>query len=148
MRRTEIIAGALLLLFSILGYQHSSLLVNDTQNTIINSMKGLFPSSLTSSQLLPPLRYQDSITLNTIVQSGCLLLAVVGIVFLLVGIGTKRSSPKEFGNISLKINGKNPEVPKDENTKANYVGIRILKERLARGEITQKEFENLKRFFE
>jgi len=71
-------------------------------------------------------------------------LAVAGVFPVLFGIFAKKKIQKQFSDINTDLNHIIPEPQEDTSLKS----ISILKERLARGEITPYDFVHLKKLLE
>jgi len=71
-------------------------------------------------------------------------LAVAGVFAVLFGIFAKKEIQKQFSDINTDLNHIIPEPQEDTSLKS----ISILKERLARGEITPYDFAHLKKLLE
>lgn len=71
-------------------------------------------------------------------------LVVAGVFPILFGMFAKKKIQKQFSNINKDLNHITEEPQEDTSLKS----IKILKERLARGEITPYDFVHLKKFLE
>ena len=95
---TEIVAGVSLLMLSILGYQNSFLVVNETQKVITGSMTWLFPSNFTGSQshLILQMGNSEIQTMTKIAHYGFGVLVLLGLVFVAYGILSKKRIANQF----------------------------------------------------
>ena len=71
-------------------------------------------------------------------------LAVSGVLPVLFGMFTKKKIPKQFSDVNKDFSHVT-EIPQEDTS---LKSIKILKERLARGEITQHDFVQLKKLLE
>ena len=88
-----------------------------------------------------------------IIQYSVIGMAAAGIGVVLFGFVAKKIPKKVVVKLVTEVSDKEKEVhidskPTDEKIQTNLRSIRILQERLAKGEISSSEFLNLKRFLE
>ncbi len=151
MRLSELIIGGLLLASSIAGYTYSTNLTEKAQDMINGSIIYLFPNiklENTQSYLLQ-MGYPSIQIMSKIVQMGSVAIMLIGIGLLCFGSMAKKRIPKDFSNVTIQTRTIHDTLESmNQEKSANTRGIHILKERLARGEITEREFEKLRKFFE
>lgn len=160
MRLAELTIGFVVLIFSILGYQYSSNLVGAFQHMTSDFVTAFFPNINLQNQQgsLLQMGYPSADSITKITQLGFISTAIIGVGCGCYGLIAKKRIPKQLSNITLETKFIPPtldskfipttlESTKHEISKNNR-GLGILKERLARGEITQREFENLRKVLE
>jgi hypothetical protein len=151
MRFFEIVIGIALLVGSIYGYSNSTTLIPEIQNYLTTSMSGFFPDIVGSqNSILLRMSYPAMKTMIKITQLGFVSIAASALMLLGFGIVAKKKTPN-IQNIAIqKIN----ENSKPEMVSKNIMNeslhiypniLQILKERLAKGQITKIEFERLKK---
>ena len=161
MRLAELTIGFVVLIFSILGYQYSTNLVWAFQHMTGDFIAAFFPNINLQNQQgsLLQMGYPSADSITKITQLGFISTAIIGGGFACYGIIAKKRIPKQLSNITLETKFVPPTLNSNfipittlESTKHEIVknnrGFSILKERLARGEITQREFENLRKVLE
>ena len=152
MRLSEVVIGVVLLVGSIYGYSNSSNLILSIQNYLTISMPGFFPDIAGSQQnsMLLRMSYPAMKMMIKITQLGFIGIAVSSLVLLGYGIVAKKKTSK-IQNIAIQEINENskPEMVKKHRINKSlhtYPHIlQILKERLAKGQITKTEFERLKK---
>ena len=111
--------------------------------TEIDKFNGVGAASSMNRQIFDQLGIPPMDSLIPMVRYLFIGMAVAGIG--LVGFGAiVKSTPKQ---VTLKVNleqEKKVQAPDDSNTKA----IQLLQERLAKGEITSSQYQNLKKLME
>ena len=151
MRLSELVIGVALLVSSVYGYSNSTTLIPEIQNYLATSMPGFFPD-IVGSQNSMLLRMSDPAmkTMIKITQLGFIGIAASALMLLSFGIVAKKKT-SQIQNIAIqKIN----ENLKPDMVSKNIMNdslhtypniLQILKERLAKGQITKTEFERLKK---
>ncbi len=102
--------------------------------------------------------YPSADSITKITQVGFIATAIIGVGFTCYSLIAKKRIPKQLSNITLE-NKFIPPVSEIGFTQSmiesakrgnltNSHALFILKERLVKGEITEKEFEKLRRFLE
>ncbi|TLX94054.1 MAG: hypothetical protein E6K91_07570 [Thaumarchaeota archaeon] len=160
MRLAELTVGFVVLVFSILGYQYSSSLVEAFQHMTGDFVTSFFPNIKLQNQQgsLLQMGYPSADSITKITQVGFIATAIIGAGFACYALIAKKPIPKQLSNIIVETKFVPPpletkltpsilESTKHENL-TNNRALSILKERLVRGEITEKEFEKLRRFLE
>ncbi|SRR2546426_12476132 len=161
MRLAELTAGFVVLIFSILGYQYSSSLVGAFQHMTGDFITAFFPNINLQNQqgYLLQMSYPSADSITKITQIGFISTAIIGAGCAGYGLIAKKRIPKQLSNITVETKFVPPtldskftpinilESAKHEILKNNR-GLVILKERLARGEITEREFEKLRKILE
>ncbi len=152
MRIALVIIGLCLVLISIPGYLDTPNLMSQMIHSFTGSFTGSIPGT-SGGSMLHQMGYPSRTVIIPLIQYSFVGLAVVGIGF--VGFGSvAKKIPKQF---TVKLVTEEPEEvkefhtdtqPTDERTQTNLRSLRILQERLAKGEITSSEFQNLKRLLE
>jgi uncharacterized membrane protein len=108
---------------------------------------------MNTSSILHQMGYPSMSAVIPIIQYSVIGMAVAGIGFVLFGFVAKKIPKKVAVKLVTEVSDKEKEVhtdskPADEKIQTNLRSIRILQERLAKGEISLNEFQNLKRFLE
>ena len=151
-RKQEILIGLALLVTSIYGYYHASQLVGVFENQMLNSMSGVLSSPSPDDQKFSVVKngYPSAETLTKVAQYGFIAFSLISIGIIVFGVIAKKKMPSQFvANTSIEVKNKEFASTKSEEVdRANINGIRILKDRLAKGDITESEFKNLRKFFE
>ena len=160
MRLAELTVGFVVFVFSILGYQYSSSLVDAFQHMTGDFVTSFFPNIKLQNQqgYLLQMGYPSAENITKITQVGFIATAIIGAGFACYALIAKKRDPKQLSNIIVetkfiqptletKLTPSTLESTKHENL-TNNRALSILKERLVRGEITEKEFEKLRRFLE
>ncbi len=144
--------GAFLIAISIPGYVDTPSIVSQMVHSFMNMSTGSV-SGANPSSMLRQMGYPSRTVIIPIIQYTFAGLGAAGFGIAMFGMIAKKI-PKQ---VKVKLVTEEPEkvkeihvdhLPVDENTKTNLRSIRILQERLAKGEITSSEFQNLKRFLE
>ncbi len=152
MRLSEVVIGVVLLVGSVYGYSNSPNLIPEIQNYLAISMPGFFPDIAGSQQnsMLLRMSYPAMKTMIKVTQLGFIGIAVSSLVLLGYGIVAKKKTLK-IQNIAIQEineNSKPEMVSKYRINKSLHTYphiLQILKERLAKGQITKTEFERLKK---
>jgi|SRR6267143_2056929 len=141
MLRTKlIIIGSVVIIIGIAGYFDSSNLMSKYMDSFAVTPNSSGMAANVFSQMgFPPLQEIDKW-----IHYSFAGLAVAGIFPILFGIFAKKKIQKQFSNIDTDLNHIIPEPQEDPSLKS----ISILKERLARGEITPRDFIHLKNLLE
>ncbi|MBI1827994.1 MAG: SHOCT domain-containing protein [Thaumarchaeota archaeon] len=152
MRINLVVIGLLLVLIAIPGYLDTPNLISQMVHSMMGPVTGSIPGT-NSGAILHQMGYPSRSTIIPLIQYSFVGLAVAGLGFVAFGAVAKKI-PKQF---TVKLVTEEPEKvkefhsdtqPTDERTQTNLRSLRILQERLAKGEITSSEFQNLKRFLE
>jgi uncharacterized membrane protein len=151
MRIRPVIIGVCLVLISIPGYLDTPNLIQQMINSFTGSLTGSVPG--THGSILKQMGYPSRTVIIPLIQYSFLGIAVAGMG--LAGFGA--IAKKIQKQVTLKLVTDEVEKVKevhpspqitDERTQTNLRSLRILQERLVKGEITSSEFQNLKRFLE
>ncbi|TSA17405.1 MAG: SHOCT domain-containing protein [Nitrosopumilales archaeon] len=152
MRIALVIIGLCLVLISIPGYLDTPNLMSQMIHSFTGSFTGSIPGT-SGGSMLHQMGYPSRTVIIPLIQYSFVGLAVAGIGF--VGFGSvAKKIPRQF---TVKLVTEEPEKvkefhpdtqPTDERLQTNLRSLRILQERLAKGEITSSEFQNLKRLLE
>ena len=152
MRIQEILIGIAILVISVYGYYHSAQLVGIFENQMLNSMSGVLSTPTSDDQKYSVVKsgYPSAETMTKLTQYGLIAISLISIGIIVFGVIAKKKTPSQFvASTSIEVKNKEfAKVDSEDVEKANINGIRILKDRLAKGEITENEFKNLKKFFE
>ena len=152
MRIQEILIGIAILVTSVYGYYHSAQLVDIFENQMLNSMSGVLSTPTSDDQKYSVVKsgYPSAETMTKLTQYGLIAISLISIGIIVFGVIAKKKTPSQFvASTSIEVKNKEfAKVDSEDVEKANINGIRILKDRLAKGEITENEFKNLKKFFE
>jgi len=151
MRLAELTVGFVVLVFSILGYQYSSSLVEAFQHMTGDFVTSFFPNIKLQNQQgsLLQMGYPSADSITKITQVGFIATAIIGAGFACYALIAKKPIPKQLSNIIVETKFVPPpletkltpsilESTKHENL-TNNRALSILKE---------KEFEKLRRFLE
>lgn len=160
MRIGLVMIGACLVIISIPGYLDTPSMMSQMIHSFTSSMTGSIPGT-TGGSMLHQMGYPSRTVIIPLIQYSFVGLALVGIGFAAFGAVAKKI-PKQ---VTVKLVTEEPDIVKDhtsseveethtsskitdESTQTNLRSIRILQERLARGEISSSEYQNLKRLME
>ena len=152
MRIIPLIIGLCLVIISVPGYLDSPSLMSQMIHSFMSSMTGTSVPG-TSGSILKQMGYPSRTVVIPLIQYSFAGLGVVGIGFVAFGAVAKKVK-KQF---EMKLVAEEPETikeihvepkPKDGKLETNLRSLRILQERLAKGEITSSEFQKLKKFLE
>lgn len=150
MKVGALVGGIIILIIGVIGYTSTSTTVSERQTTIGEVERFFSEESQTTYQ-----SYQYA-------QLGSAVLAVIGIGVLVYGAGAKSEKKKEsiFYCKYCKYPAQSyneyqnhlqhcSKKPKEESSQLDDLkNLGILKERLAKGEITKEEYDSLKKEFE
>ncbi|TLX69578.1 MAG: SHOCT domain-containing protein [Thaumarchaeota archaeon] len=140
LRINPIIIGSVLIIIGIVGYFDSSNLMSKYMNSFMVTPGSSGVASGVFQQMgFPPIQEVDKWIHYSFVG-----LAVTGVLPVLFGIFAKKKIQKQFSNINTDLSHLTPEPQEDTSLKS----ISILKERLAKGEITPYDFIHLKKLLE
>ena len=160
--------GLCLVMISIPGYLDTPNMITQMIHSFTGSFTGSIPGT-SGGSMLHQMGYPSRTVIIPLVQYSFIGLAVTGIGLVVFGSVAKKTTKVTVNLVSdeteetekvKKINSPQfidePEKVKkinspqfiDERTQTNLRSLRILQERLARGEITAKEFQNLKHLME
>ncbi len=150
MRLSEVVIGIVLLVGSVYGYSNSPNLIPEIQNYLAISVPGFFPDIAGSQQnsMLLRMSYPVMKTMIKVTQLGFIGIAVSSLVLLGYGIVAKKKTSK-IQNIAIQEINENSKPEMVSKYRINkslhtypYI-LQILKEQLAKGQITKTEFERL-----
>jgi len=159
MRIKHVIIGIFLILISVPGYLDTPNLVSQMIHSMMGAMTGGSIPGAGSGSILKQMGYPSRSTVIPLIQYSFVGLAVAGFGFIVFGAVAKKIPKK----VTVNLVTKNMEAPEkiekvkeihtstqfvDERAQTNLRSLRILQERLAKGEITANEFQNLKRLLE
>ncbi len=140
LRIKPIIIGSVLIIIGIIGYFDSVNLMSKYMDTFTGtSSSSVMASSIFQKMGIPPMQEIDKW-----IQYSFAGLVVAGVFPILFGIFAKKEIQKQFSDINTDLNHIIEEPQEDTSLKS----ISILKERLARGEITPYDFVHLKKLLE
>ena len=150
MRSVPIIIGSLLMIVSIPTYLYSPHFLSLAVHSFFRSMSN---GGTINTSILHQMGYPSMSAVIPIIQYSVIGMAAAGIGFVLFGFVAKKIPKKVVVKLVTEVSDKEKEVhidskPTDEKIQTNLRSIRILQERLAKGEISSSEFLNLKRFLE
>ena len=139
LRSKLVIIGSVLIITGIVGYFDSSNLMSKYMDSFTVTPNSSVAANVFSQMGFPPLQEIDKWIHYSFVG-----LVVAGVFPVLFGIFAKEKIQKQFSDINTDLNHIIPEPQEDTSLKS----ISILKERLARGEITPYDFVHLKKLLE
>jgi len=155
MKTQILVIGVVIFAFSIIGYMAAPSLMSKMMDSFTAPMAGSGNSPVNGMNMLRQMGFPPIETINNTMQYSFLGLAFVGIGLVVFGMIAKKKIPKK---ISATTNTETATIiekpvttikkPQDREIKENLKTIRLLQERLAKGEITTKEFLDLKKFLE
>ena len=151
MRIALVITGICLAMISIPGYLDTPIFISQMIHSFTSSMTGSVPG--TSGSILRQMGYPSRAVVIPMIQYSFVGLAIAGIGLTVFGAVAKKISKQVTVNLVAEEAKKvekvhtSPQIT-DERTQTNLRSLRILQDRLARGEITSSEFQNLKRLLE
>lgn len=140
LRSKLVIIGSVLIIIGIAGYFYSANLMSKYMDTIT----GTSSSSVMASSIFQQMGIPSTQEIDKWIHYSFAGLAVAGVFPVLFGIFAKKKIQKQFSDINTDLSHIIPEPQEDTSLKS----ISILKERLARGEITQYDFVHLKKLLE
>ena len=139
LRSKLVIIGFVLIIIGIVGYFDSSNLMSKYMDSFAVTPNSSVAANVFSQMGFPPIEEVDKW-----IHYSFAGLAVAGVFPVLFGIFAKKKIQKQFSDINTDLNHIIPEPQEDTSLKS----ISILKERLARGEITPYDFVHLKKLLE
>src|SRR5438445_4678638 len=139
LRSKLVIIGFVLIIIGIVGYFDSSNLMSKYMDSFAVTPNSSVAANVFSQMGFPPIEEVDKW-----IHYSFAGLAVAGVFPVLFGIFAKKEIQKQFSDINTDLNHIIPEPQEDTSLKS----ISILKERLARGEITPYDFVHLKKLLE
>jgi len=164
MRIRPVIIGLVLVLISVPGYLDTPTLMSQMVHYMIGSMMGSNTGSIPGAgggSILKQMGYPSRSTVVPLIQYSFVGLALAGLGFIMFGILAKKITSQVTVNlVTGDANGPEKEEVKkvkeiqtgpqftDERMHTDNRSLRILQERLAKGEITTNEYQNLKRLLE
>jgi len=151
MRIKPLIIGLCLVLISVPGYLDTPTLMSQMIHSFTGSFTGSIPGT-SGGSMLHQMGYPSRSVIIPLIQYSFVGLAFTGVGFVIFGAVAKKISKQ----VTVKLVAEEVEKVKiptgpqftDERTQTNLRGLRILQERLAKGEITSSEFQNLRKFLE
>jgi len=146
--------GICLVLVSVPGYLDTPSLMSQMIHSFMSSMTGPSVPGTNGGSMLKQMGYPSRTVVIPLIQYSFVGMGVVGIGFVAFGAIAKKVK-KQF-EVKLVAEEQQETVkeisterqPKDEKLQTNLHSLRILQERLAKGEITSSEFQRLKKFLE
>lgn len=151
MRIQILLIGVVVFALSIIGYMASPTLVSQTMNSFMAPMAGSGNFPIQGMSMLTQMGFPSIETINNVTQYSFLGIAFAGVGLTVFGVIAKKKIPVKTNTKTDVIIEKPVETiqkPQDKEIKENLKTIRLLQERLAKGEITPKEFLDLKRYLE
>jgi len=139
LRSKLVIIGFVLIIIGIAGYFDSANLMSKYMDSFAVTPSSGMAANVFSQMGFPPIEEIDKW-----IHYSFAGLAVAGVFPVLFGIFAKKKIQKQFSDINTDLNHIIPEPQEDTSLKS----ISILKERLARGEITPYDFVHLKKLLE
>ena len=151
MRISLVIIGIFLVMISIPGYLETPIFISQMVHSFTGSFTGSIPGT-SSGSILRQMGYPSRAVAVPMIQYSFIGLAVAGIGITAFGSVAKNIPKQVTVKLAPEVE-KVEEIParpqiKDEATQTNLRSLRILQERLAKGEITSSEFQNLKKLLE
>jgi uncharacterized membrane protein len=152
-RIIPLIIGLCLVLISVPGYLDTPALMSQMIHSFMSSMTGSSIPGTGGGSILKQMGYPSRTVVIPLIQYSFVGLGAVGIGFIAFGAIAKKVK-KQF---EMKLVAEEQETikeihtepsPKDERLQTNLRSLRILQERLAKGEITSNEFHKLKKLLE
>lgn len=151
MRIALVIAGIFLVLISIPGYLDTPNLVTQMIHSFMSPVTSSIPG-VNGGSMLHAMGYPSRTVVIPLIQYSFIGLAVAGIGIAAFGTIAKKI-PK---SVEIKLVPEEEKIKEiqtspqitDERMQTNLRSLRILQERLAKGEITSSEFQNLKKLLE
>ena len=146
-----VMIGVCLVMISIPGYLDTPIFISQMIHSFTGSFTGSVPG--TSGSILRQMGYPSRTVAIPMIQYSFIGLAFTGIGITIFGAVAKKTTKQVTVNLIAEETEKAKEVSpppqiKDERTQTNLRSLRILQERLAKGEITSNEFQNLKKLLE
>ena len=139
MRFQLIITGAVLTMFGIPGYLYAPNLMSK----FMYSYTGTSGSSAMATNVLQQIGIPPIQVIDQWMHYSFVGLAIAGVLLVVLGIFTKKSV-KQFSGTNAEPEKSTENSQEDQSKKI----LQILKERLARGEITPDDFVDLKKLLE
>src|SRR6267143_2822125 len=139
LRSKLVIIASVLIIIGIVVYFHSSNLMSKYMDSFAVTTSSGMAANVFSQMGFPPIEEIDKW-----IHYSFAGLAVAGVFPVLFGVFAKKEIQKQFSDINTDLNHIIPEPQEDTSLKS----ISILKERLARGEITPYDFVHLKKLLE
>lgn len=152
MRIAWVLTGLCLVLISIPGYLDTPSFMSQMIHSFTGSFTGSIPGT-NGGSMLHQMGYPSRTVVIPLIQYSFIGLAIAGIGCTVFGAVAKKI-PKQ---VTVKLVAEEEKVKEfhqptpqitDERAQTNLRSLRILQDRLARGEITSSEFQNLKRLLE
>ncbi len=139
MRFQPIIAGVVLIIFGIPGYLYAPNLMSQ----FMYPSTGTSGSSAMATSVLQQIGIPPIQVIDQWIHYSFVGLAIAGVLLVVLGIFTKKNV-KQFSGIKAEPEESTEKSQEEPSQKS----LQILKERLARGEITPDDFLDLKKLLE
>ena len=146
--------GLVIFISSVFGYIDGPSMVNQMMNTFTGGNSSNLRGAGIDVYSMMGIRRPEELAKMTQYSSLALMLAGLGA--MIFGMMGKKGKPKEViaaeqgskAKLEPEMEIERQEITVDSETKTNNRTLEILQERLARGEITSKEYLNLKRILD
>lgn len=139
MRFKPIITGAVLIIFGIVGYLSAPNLMSQSMYSLTRTSGSSAMATNILQQIgIPPIQVIDQLIHYSFVG-----LVIAGVFLVVLGIFAKKNK-KQFSSIKAEADQPQENSREDPSQKS----LQILKERLAKGEITPDDFVDLKKLLE
>ena len=153
MRIIPLLIGICLVIVSIPGYLDTPALMSQMIHSFMSSMTGTSIPGTSGGSMLKQMGYPSRTVVIPLIQYSFVGMGVAGIGFVAFGAMAKKVKKQFEVKLVAEEQKTVKEIhtepqPKDEKLQTNLHSLRILQERLAKGEITSNEFQKLKRFLE
>lgn len=156
MRTQILVIGVVIFAFSIIGYMvFTPGFTSKMMDSFMPSTTSSENSQFQTTRMLTQMGFPSFETIDNTIRFSSLGLAFAGIGVMVFGTIAKKKIPKKIpaktrteSDVTNEKPVETKEKPQDATMKENLRAIRILQERLAKGEITPQEFADLKRFLE
>ena len=156
MRTQILVIGAVIFALSIIGYMaFTPGFTSKMMSSFMPSTTGSGNSQFETTRMLTQMGFPSFETIDSAMQFSSLGLAIAAVGVMVFGTIAKKKIPKKIpaktkteSDVTIEKPVETKEKPQDMTMKENLRAIRILQERLAKGEITPQEFSDLKRFLE
>lgn len=109
----------------------------------MDSMIGTHDTTMMGTDILQRMGIPPVAEIDQLIHFSFVGLAGAGVIAWILGILLKKKPPKPFSNLSLDEPSTYTKRPEEDTSQKS---IEILKERLARGEITPDDFLSLRKF--
>ncbi len=112
-------------------------------SSTMDSMIGTHNSTVMGTDILQRIGIPPIPVMDQLIHFSFVGLAGAGVIVWILGIFLKKKPPKQFSNVSSEEPSTSTKIPQEDTSQKS---VEILKERLARGEITPDDFINLRKF--